>query len=284
MNDFPWLSHHYLTAEHTLENAQIALIGAPYDSTTSFRPGARFGPSAIRTASYGIESYSPYVHRDLTELRICDLGDLELPFGSPERAFSTLSEGIRFVLNQSVVPILLGGEHSLTYASVRVFQEFYPNLHLIVFDAHCDLREEYLEEPYSHASVVRRCCDLLGTNRIHQFGIRSGMKEEFFYARQHGLQHFYNPQSLLDVLQRIGNEPIYLSIDLDVHDPSVFPGTGTPEPGGVTFLDTLDMFNALENFRIVGADLMELSPHYDSTGCSSVLAAKVLRELLVRIV
>lgn len=284
MKELPWLSTNFLTADHPLENAQVAFIGAPFDSTTSFRPGTRYGPSAIRSASYGIESYSPEIHRDLMELRICDLGDLELPLGRPERAFDTLSAGIRFILNHSALPILLGGEHSLTFASVKTLYEFFPDLHLIVFDAHCDLRDEYLEEPFSHACVIRRCCELLGTNHVHQFGIRSGTKEEFTYAQQYGLQHRYHPQALLDVLQKIGSQPIYLSIDLDVHDPSIFPGTGTPEPGGVTFFQTIEMFNALQGYRVVGCDLMELSPHYDPTGCSSVLAAKILRELLLRIV
>lgn len=284
MSELPWLSNHFLTAEHPIEGAQIALLGAPYDSTTSFRPGTRYGPNAIRVASYGLESYSPEIDRDLSEIKLCDLGDLELPFGRPERAFDVLSKGVEYIINVQTIPIVLGGEHSLTFPCVHVMKEKFLDLHLIVLDAHCDLRDEYLEEPYSHACVIRRCCDILGTDNVHQFGIRSGTKEEFLFAREHQLHHSYSTKSLSDVLERIGDAPIYLSLDLDVHDPSVFPGTGTPEPGGVFYPQTIEMFNVLQGSNIVGADFMELSPHYDASGCSSVLAAKLLREFILRIV
>ncbi|MDK9701006.1 MAG: agmatinase [bacterium] len=283
MSELPWLSSNFLTAQATLETAQVALLGAPYDSTTSFRPGTRYGPAALRAASYGIESYSPELDRDLEELQICDLGDLELPFGRPERAFDVLRAGVEHILAQNVMPVVIGGEHSLTYPCVKAVAKKYPGLHVIVFDAHCDLREEYLAEPFSHASVMRRCCDVLGTKNVHQFGIRSGTREEYSFARENFLHHPYTPESLREVLQKIGDAPIYFSMDLDVHDPAVFPGTGTPEPGGVFYPDTIKMFQQFAGKNIVAVDWMELSPHYDTSGCSAVLAAKLLRELLLTI-
>ncbi len=279
MNELPWLNASYLSATHSPADSEIALLGAPYDSTTSFRPGTRYGPAAVRSASYGIESYSPQLHRDLDDIKLCDMGDLELPFGRPERAFEVLRAGVNHILNLESIPLIIGGEHSLTLPCVEAIREQYPDLHLIVFDAHCDLREEYLDEPLSHACVMRRCCDLLGTKRVHQFGIRSGTREEFEYARHHQLQHPFTAEAFAAELDKIGDHPIYFSIDLDVHDPACFPGTGTPEPGGVTYSDTFKLIEQLLRKKVVAADVMELSPHYDSSGCSAVLAAKVVREL-----
>jgi len=279
--NLPWYNANFLCATSELKDSKIALLGAPYDSTTSFRPGTRYGPPAVRTASYGLESFSPELDRDLEDISFCDLGDLELPFGRPERAFDVLRAGVKHILDHNLMPLVIGGEHSLTLPCVEAVHQKYPELHLLVFDAHCDLRDEYLEEPFSHASVMRRCCELLGTERLRQFGIRSGTKEEFAFAREHKLQLPFTKVAFAETLKRIGEAPIYLSIDLDVHDPASFPGTGTPEPGGVSFRDTFELMKLLKGKNVVATDVMELSPHYDTTGCSAVLAAKVIRELML---
>lgn len=265
------------------EVADFVLFGAPYDSTTSYRPGTRFGPKAIRSESYGIETYSPYLDRDLNDLSVFDGGDLELPFGGPEPALGQISEAVRQILEDRKIPVMTGGEHLVTYGAVREICKTYPDLHILHFDAHCDLREDYLGTAYSHACVLRRCWDLLGDGRIHQFGIRSGDREEFQFAQEHTLMHRYTLKKLHLCLEKLKGLPVYFTLDLDVLDPSIFPGTGTPEAGGVSFIELLEAVHKLRSLRIVGCDITELSPTYDPSGCSTAVACKILRELLLSI-
>lgn len=265
------------------EEAQIVLFGAPFDSTTSFRPGARFGSSAMRHESFGLETYSPYQDKDLSDYCIFDSGDLELCFGSAERALADIEERTEVILGDGKLPLLLGGEHLVTLGAVRAVAKKYPELHIIHFDAHADLREDYLGAKLSHACVMRRCHDLLGDGRIHQFCIRSGERAEFEFAKEHTNMHKFGFHGLAELVRELREEniPVYFTIDLDCLDPAVFPGTGTPEAGGVTFMQLLDAIRQVAAANVVGADVNELAPMLDASGVSTATACKVLRELLL---
>ena len=275
----------FIGCESSFEEASVVLYGAPFDSTTSFRPGARFGPSAMRHESFGLETYSPYQDRDLMDIRVFDSGDLELCFGSSEMALSDIEKRAAEILKAEKVPLLLGGEHLVTLAAVRAVVDKYPDLHIIHFDAHADLRDDYLGAKLSHACVLRRCYEFLGDNRIHQFCIRSGEREEFQFAAQHTDFHPFTFDGLEEVVKRLKEKkvPVYFTIDLDCLDPSVFPGTGTPEAGGVSFLELLEAIRTVSQTNVVGADVNELAPMLDTSGVSTATACKVLRELLLAI-
>ncbi len=273
----------FIGCDAAFADARLVLFGAPFDSTTSFRPGARFGSSAMRHESFGIETYSPYQDRDLTDCAIFDSGDLELCFGSAEAALADVEARAAEILKADKMPILLGGEHLVTLGAVRAAAQKYPDLHIIHFDAHADLRDDYLGAKLSHACVIRRCHDILGDGRIHQFCIRSGDREEFRFARQHTELHPFSFEGLDTVCARLiaENAPVYLTIDLDCLDPACFPGTGTPEAGGVTFPQLLTAILQVAQLNVVAADLNELAPMLDPSGASTAMACKVLRELLL---
>lgn len=271
-----------MACEKEAHEADIVLFGAPFDSTTSYRPGTRFGSSAIRRESYGIECYSPYQDKDLEDTKVMDCGDLELCFGNTKKALAQIEEQAKEILDNSAIPFMLGGEHLVTLGAFRAVLEKYPDIHIIHFDAHADLREEYLGEQLSHASVIRRCWDLVGDERIYQFGIRSGDREEFYWAKEHVTMKKFDFEGLEEVLEKLEGTPIYFTLDLDVLDPSVFPGTGTPEPGGVTF-DALRKAaeKVCSRANVVACDVNELSPHYDPSGISTAAACKIVREMLL---
>ena len=273
----------FIGCDAAFADARLVLFGAPFDSTTSFRPGARFGSSAMRHESFGIETWSPYQQKDLTDYAVFDSGDLELCFGSAEAALADVEARAAEILKADKMPILLGGEHLVTLGSVRAVAKKYPNLHIIHFDAHADLRDDYLGAKLSHACVIRRCHDILGDGRIHQFCIRSGDREEFRFARQHTELHPFSFEGLDTVCARLiaENAPVYLTIDLDCLDPACFPGTGTPEAGGVTFPQLLTAILQVAQLNVVAADLNELAPMLDPGGASTAMACKVLRELLL---
>lgn len=273
----------FIGCDSSFEEANIVLFGAPFDSTTSFRPGARFGSSAMRHESFGLETYSPYQDKDLTDCRIFDSGDLELCFGSAELALQDIEARAEEILSAGKLPLLIGGEHLVTLGSFRAVHKRYPDVHIIHFDAHADLRDDYLGAQLSHACVIRRCHDLVGDGRIHQFCIRSGEREEFRFARAHTQLnpfHFDGLEELTRWLSHTGT-PVYFTIDLDCLDPSVFPGTGTPEAGGVTFPQLLEAIQLVAQTNVVGADVNELAPMLDQSGVSTATACKVLRELLL---
>ena len=267
------------------KDAKIVLFGAPFDSTTSFRPGARFGSSAIRHESFGIETYSPYQDKDLTDLKVFDCGDLELSFGSPEAALADIEDQTRTILNDGKLPLMIGGEHLVTLGSFRAVFEKYPDVQIVHFDAHCDLRDDYLGAKLSHACVLRRCYELVGDNKIHQFCIRSGERDEFLFAKEHTDMHKFNFDGLKEVCEELAmnNTPVYFTIDLDCMDPSVFCGTGTPEAGGVSFTELLGAILTVSKTNIVGADINELAPMLDASGASTAVACKTLRELILSI-
>ncbi len=273
--------HTFLGCESEYEEARIVLFGAPFDGTTSFRPGARFASAAMRGDSYGLETYSPYQDRDLSEIRVFDGGDLELSLGNTKKVLDQIETYTAKVVEAGKVPCMIGGEHLTSLGALRAVIKKHPELHILHLDAHADLRDTYLGEGLSHATVMRRVWELVGDGRIYQFGIRSGTKEEFAWAEGHVHMYRYDLRGLTDTAAHLQGKPVYVSIDLDVLDPSVFPGTGTPEPGGVGFLELLDTILSLKGLDIVGADITELSPVYDPSGVSTVTACKVLRELLL---
>lgn len=262
-------------------DCQIAIFGIPYDGTVSYRPGTRFGPNAIRNEMYGLETYSPYLNKDLADYNICDLGDMELPFGNTELVLESIGNETKSILDDDKKIVALGGEHLVSYPIIEQFYKKHNDLIVIHFDAHADLREEYLGERLSHASTIKRVHDFLGEEKIYQFGIRSGTKEEFEFAKEHTNIHLFDLKNISSIKEEILNNPVYLTIDLDVLDPSIFPGTGTPEAGGVSFNELMTALKTLDTLNIVGADIVELAPHYDTSGVSTAVACKVLRELLL---
>ena len=272
----------FIASSDEYASARVVLFGAPYDSTTSFRPGARFGTAAIRSESFGIETYSPLQDRDLEDFPFYDAGDLELPFGAPDRALEMIEERAASILADDKIPYLLGGEHLVTLGAVRAVAKKFPDLRIIHFDAHADLREDYLGVKLSHACVIRRCHDILGDNRIWQFGIRSGTRDEFAFMRNgHVTTEPFTAKSLPS-LSFPADAPVYLTIDMDVLDPSEFPGTGTQEAGGLRFTELLAAaLDVLGRFNVVALDNVELSPPLDSSGRSTALACKFLREELL---
>lgn len=273
----------FIACDCDYDQADIVLFGAPFDGTTSFRPGTRFGPSAIRNESFGIETYSPYQDKDLTDIRVFDCGDLELPFGNTERVLDMIQQHTKAILEDDKIPVMLGGEHLITLGSASAVLEQYPDLHIIHFDAHTDLRDEYLGEKLSHSSVIRRIWDKVGDGRIHQFGIRSGEGYEFAFAKQHTHLHPFNLDGLDETIKALAGKPVYVTLDLDVLDPSIFCGTGTPEAGGVTFTELLRALISLKVLNIVAYDINELSPVYDPSGVSTAVACKLVREILLTI-
>ena len=271
----------FIGCDAEYEEAALVLFGAPFDSTTSYRPGTRYGSSAIRHESFGLETYSPYQDEELEDYKVFDCGDLELSFGSPEAALADIEGLTKQILQDNKLPLLIGGEHLVTLGAFRAISEKYPQVHIIHFDAHADLREDYLGVQLSHACVMRRCYELVGDDRLHQFCIRSGTREEFRFAAEHTQMHKFDFTGLAETIKQLGDTPLYFSIDLDCLDPSAFPGTGTPEAGG--FTELLQAIEIVCRGNIVGADVNELSPMLDASGASTALACKVVRELILAI-
>ena len=289
----------FIGCDKSFEEAKVVLFGAPYDSTTSFRPGTRFGPNAMRMESFGIETYSMLLDKDIVEdTSVFDSGDLELPFGDQEKSLAMIEERAAEILAADKIPFLLGGEHLVTLGAVRAAAKKYPDLRILHFDAHADLREDYLGNKLSHACVMRRCHDLLGDGRIFQFGIRSGTREERQFMRDgHVTTELFSDTTLNEVIEKLSaiaqplnpstpqplnSQPIYLTIDMDVLDPSEFPGTGTQEAGGFGYSQLVgDIVRICKRLNIVAIDNVELNPGLDSTGRSTALACKFLREELL---
>ena len=275
----------FLGCDAEYDEARVVLFGAPFDSTTSFRPGTRFAGPAIRGDSRGLETYSPYQDRDLTDCHIFDSGDLELAIGDSEKVLAVIEERAETILKDDKLPFLIGGEHLVTLGSIRAAARKYPDLHIIHLDAHTDLREDYLGVRLSHACVIRRCWEILGNGRIHQFGIRSGEKDEFEWAKSgHTSLHPFDLEGLEETVESLQGKPVYFTLDLDVLDPSVFPGTGTPEPGGIDYMTLQRAVIAVcQNVCLVGCDVNELCPPYDASGVSTAVACKIIREMLLAI-
>jgi len=257
---------------------RVGLFGVPYDGTTSFRPGTRFGPAAIREVSQGLETYCPQLDLDLEDLAYADLGAVDIPFGAPEPVVNAVQQATTAVLDLGLSPLMLGGEHSISSGAVAAVANQHPDLVLVQLDAHADLREEWLGARHSHACAMRRCLEVLPSGDLLQLAIRSGTREEFHELHSSG-RRMDDVQALRDAMAPWTGRPVYLTVDLDWFDPAVLPGTGTPEPGGFLWRDFAAVVDVLRGHRLVAADVVELSPQLDSSGVSSVLAAKVTRSL-----
>ena len=276
--------HTFIGCDNEYDESQIVIFGAPFDGTTSYRPGTRFAAAAMRNESIGIETYSPYQDRDLEDYNIFDGGDLEFVFGNPAKNIAIIKEYTAELLKDNKIPAMIGGEHLVTLGAVQAVAEKYNDLHIIHFDAHADLRDDYLGEKLSHATVLHRVWDIVGNNKIFQFIIRSDEKRELKYKTNHTYMNKFDIKTLDEVIAKLKNKPVYITIDLDVLDSSVFPGTGTPEAGGITFKELINaimLFQNLEN--IVAFDVNELSPMLDASGASTACACKVLREMLLAV-
>lgn len=260
--------------------SDVVIFGVPFDGTASYRPGTRFGPSAIRQEIDGIETYSPYLDRDLSDYKICDLGDMPMNFGDTKKALDSIRNEVASILSDNKKTVVIGGEHLISLPLIEAYIEKYPNMHVIHFDAHADLRDEFIGEKLSHATVMRRVFEKLKGD-LWQFGIRSGAKSEFEFADENTHINRFDLRGVKEASYKIGSNPVYVTLDIDVLDPSIMPGTGTPEAGGITFVELMEGIKALSGLNIVGADIVELSPHYDQSGVSTSVACKALRELLL---
>lgn len=276
----------FIGSADTPHGVSTVLFGAPFDGTTSFTPGTRFGPRRIREVSDGIETYSPKLDRDVEELRFYDYGDLELPFGNPGVALERIEEFMHSLYDAGQTPFMLGGEHLVTLPAIRAARAAFPELVVVQFDAHADLRDEYMGEPDSHATVIRKVIELIGGDHVFQVGIRSGTREEFQYGRSH--THFfpgdYNPATLRWIADAIAGRPVYITMDIDIVDPAFAPGTGTPESGGWTPGQLFEAVYALEGADVVGCDIVEVCPPAEHGVVTSLLAAKLVREMLLTFV
>jgi agmatinase len=269
----------FMGARRNPSGCRVALFGVPYDGTTSFRPGTRFGPAAIREVSTGLETYCPQLDRDLEDIAYADIGAVEIPYGDPEPVVNAVRHATSTVLAAGLKPLMLGGEHSISSGAVAALAEQHPDLVLVQLDAHADLRHEWLGTRHSHACAMRRCLEVLPSQQLMQIAIRSGTCDEFKELRRSG--RLISIQDIPERINALRGRPIYLTVDLDWFDPAVMPGTGTPEPGGFVWNDFAAVINELNHHRLIGADVVELAPQLDPSGISSVLAAKVTRSLLL---
>jgi len=263
----------YAKAEY--EDANIVVLGLPFDKTSSFIPGSRFGPQFIRQCAENIEEYSPYQNKYLLDLKICDLGDLQF---NTENWLLEIEKKVSEILVDKKFPILLGGEHTITLPIIKSFKRKYSQFSVVQFDAHCDMRDEYLGEKICHTTVMRRTSDVAGIKNIYQFGMRSGTKEEFSF--NNNLYKFKVFESLTSVINKI-KEPIYLTIDVDVLDPGVLPAVSTPEPGGISYRELIDSLLLFKDKNIIGADIVEYNPLAAPPYASGSTVAEILRELIL---
>ena len=269
----------FMGARRNPSGCRVALYGVPYDGTTSFRPGTRFGPAAIREVSTGLETYCPQLDRDLEDIAYADIGAVEIPYGDPQPVVDAVRHATSSVLAAGMKPLMLGGEHSISSGAVAAVAEQHSDLVLVQLDAHADLRNEWLGSHHSHACAMRRCLEVLPSQQLLQIAIRSGTSEEF--KELHRSDRLISVQDIPERMNALRGRPIYLTVDLDWFDPAVMPGTGTPEPGGFIWNDFAAVIKELRHHSLIGADVVELAPQLDSSGISSVLAAKVTRSLLL---
>ena len=276
------LRSRFMVAGNDYQAAKVVLLGAPMDFTGSFRPGSRFGPKAVREVSEALEEYSFYQQKDLRDFAFFDSGDLYLPFGNVTRSLEMIGQAVAAITADAKLPFLIGGEHLITWPSIEVLAKQYPDLRVLHLDAHTDLRESYIGETFSHSTVMRLVAERLGPGRVYQFGIRSGDRPDFEYAKANTRLF---PEELLipfnACLAEFQQYPLYVSIDIDVLDPAFAPGTGTPESGGIRPRELFDFIKQLGALNVIGVDLVEIAPGYDPTGATSLLGAKLIRELLL---
>jgi len=272
----PFLDRNWMGENKDYASSDIIMLGLPFDGTVSYRPGSRFAPEQIRLASWGLEEYSPYFDKHLDDCNFHDAGDLEFPLGNTVKSLDLIEKNVEDIYKDGKKVFGIGGEHLVTLPEIKAISKFYKDLAIIHFDAHTDLREEYLGEELSHSAVIRHSGNIVGFENLKQIGIRSGMKDEFELMKQ------YNTKAeKYEDLDNLKGKNIFVTVDLDVLDTSIMPGTGTPEVGGLTFNELLGWFKYISKFNIIGADVVELAPDYDSSGASTAVATKVIRELLM---
>ncbi|WP_088042037.1 agmatinase [Bacillus sp. EAC] len=275
----------FIKSHPSFEESKAVIYGMPMDWTVSFRPGSRFGPARIREVSIGLEEYSPYQDKELEEVKYFDAGDIPLPFGNAQRSLDMIEDYIDGLLDQGKFPLGMGGEHLVSWPVMKAMYKKYPDLAIIHFDAHTDLRDSYEGEPLSHSTPIKKVCNLIGPKNVYSFGIRSGMKEEFEWAKEVGMNLFKFEvlEPLKKVLPTLAGRPVYVTIDIDVLDPAHAPGTGTLEAGGITSKEMIDSILAIANsdINVVGADLVEVAPVYDHAEQTQVAASKFIREILL---
>lgn len=275
----------FIGSHPTWEDAKVILYGMPMDWTVSYRPGSRFGPNRIREVSIGLEEYSPYLDRELHEVPFFDAGDIPLPFGNAQKSLDLIEEYVDSILEKGKFPLGMGGEHLVSWPVFRAMYKKYPDLAIIHMDAHTDLREEYEGEPLSHSTPIRKVAGLIGPENVYSFGIRSGMKEEFEWAKKADMHisKFEVLEPLKQVLPKLKGRPVYVTIDIDVLDPAHAPGTGTVDAGGITSKELLASIHAIAGsaVHVVGADLVEVAPVYDHSDQTANTASKLLREMLL---
>ncbi|WP_226036263.1 agmatinase [Aquibacillus saliphilus] len=275
----------FIMSRPSADKADAIIYGMPMDWTVSFRPGSRFGPNRIREASLGLEEYSPYMDKHMEEVNYFDAGDIPLPFGNPGRSIDMIQDYVDKILDQGKFPLGLGGEHLVSWPVIKSVYQKYPDMALIHIDAHADLREEYEGEPLSHSTPVRKTCELIGPENVYSFGIRSGSREEFQYAKDSGMYmaRYDVAEPLSQVLPKLKGRNVYVTIDIDVLDPAFAPGTGTAEAGGITSKELLKAIQliAQSDVNVVGADLVEVAPIYDPTEQTAIAASKFVREILL---
>lgn len=272
----PFLDRNWMGQNKDYASSDIVMLGMPFDGTVSYRSGSRFAPEQIRLASWGLEDYSPRFDKHLEDVNFHDVGDLEFPLGNTYKSLDLIEENVEQIYKDGKRVFGIGGEHLVTLPEIKAVAKFYKDLAIVHFDAHTDLREEYLGEEMSHSAVIRHASKIVGAENIKQIGIRSGMKEEWEFMKKHNtLIHEYSG------LDELKSKKLFVTVDLDVLDPSVMSGTGTPESGGMQFNELMGWFEYLKIFDIVGADVVELAPDYDTSGVSTAVATKVIRELLM---
>ncbi len=275
----------FIGSHPVFEESEAVLYGMPMDWTVSYRPGSRFGPTRIREVSIGLEEYSPYLDRELEEVKYFDAGDIPLPFGNPQRSLNMIEEYIDQLLAADKFPLGMGGEHLVSWPVMKSMYKKYPDLAIIHMDAHTDLREEYEGEPLSHSTPIRKVAELIGPENVYSFGIRSGMKEEFQWAKENGMHisKFEVLEPLKEILPTLAGRPVYVTIDIDVLDPAHAPGTGTVDAGGITSKELLASIHAIakSDLRIVGGDLVEVAPIYDPSEQTANTASKLIREMIL---
>jgi agmatinase len=265
--------------------SRVVLYGMPMDWTVSYRPGSRFGPARIREVSIGLEEYSAYLDRELHEVKYFDAGDIPLPFGNPQRSLDIIEEFVSKLLAEDKFPLGMGGEHLVSWPVMKAMAAKYKDLAIIHMDAHTDLREHYEGEPLSHSTPIRKIAELIGPENVFSFGIRSGMKEEFEWAKNAGMHisKFEVLEPLKEILPKLAGRPVYVTIDIDVLDPAHAPGTGTVDAGGITSKELLASIHEISRseINVVGADLVEVAPIYDQSEQTANTASKLIREMLL---
>jgi agmatinase len=266
----------YLAANSTVDEADVVLIGVPFDGTACFRPGARFGPQGIRFWSDVLETYSRTFDADLEDLKLADAGDLHILSADWKGSSVKIHRAVKEFLQQGAVPILMGGEHLITLPAVQASAGLFPGLVVLHMDAHMDLRDNYEGLQLSHATVMRRVMENVGPDSLLQYGIRSGTREEWALSEEQGTL-LGDLKTLPDV---VGDRPVYLSVDLDILDPSVMPETGAPEPGGISFPQLHEAIVACRGLNVIAGDVVEYCPLPGGGGPSGAVAAKVVRELI----